>query len=109
MTIKNGWYISPRTSTTEPQPYRELNTAFLPFDISYDAEQELYHYKEYRFNVPVDYEIPRETIIHIASVLLERAEMNKKTLSQFNALAETIRQESEKYPELIKFISEGEE
>ncbi len=59
MTIKNGWYISKCTSENEPVSRLDAGTFYLPVDIKQE-ENGCYSYKEYRFNIPVNYDMPRE-------------------------------------------------
>ena len=62
MTIKNGWYIAECTSDNEPISRLDAGTFYLPVDVKQiEAENGGgYRYKEYRFNIPVDYDMPRE-------------------------------------------------
>lgn len=73
MTIKNGWYISERTeATNEPVSRLDAGTFYLPVDIKQE-ENGSYSYKEYRFNIPVDYEMPREVYGLLCSALANTA------------------------------------
>lgn len=60
MTIDGHWYMADCTSLREPTPFMDGDTFYLPVDITYSQENELYTYKEYRFNLPIDYAIPDE-------------------------------------------------
>ena len=58
MTIDGNWYMADCTSLHEPTPFMDGDTFYLPIDITYSQETELYSYKEYRFNLPIDYDVP---------------------------------------------------
>lgn len=58
MTIDGHWYMADCTSLYEPIPFMDGDTFYLPVDITYSQENELYSYKEYRFNLPINYDVP---------------------------------------------------
>lgn len=58
MTIDGHWYMADCTSLREPTPFMDGDTFYLPIDITYSQETELYSYKEYRFNLPINYDVP---------------------------------------------------
>lgn len=60
MTIDGHWYMTDCTSLYEPTPFMDGDTFYLPVDITYSQENELYSYKEYRFNLPINYNVPDE-------------------------------------------------
>lgn len=60
MTIDGHWYMADCTSLREPTPFMDGDTFYLPVDITYSQENELYSYKEYRFNLPINYTVPDE-------------------------------------------------
>lgn len=60
MTIDGHWYMADCTSLHEPTPFMDGDTFYLPIDITYSQETELYSYKEYRFNLPINYNVPDE-------------------------------------------------
>lgn len=60
MTIDGHWYMADCTSLHEPTPFMDGDTFYLPVDITYSQENELYSYKEYRFNLPINYNVPDE-------------------------------------------------
>ena len=70
MTIEDGYYIADCTSDSLPFARKNLNTFYLPVDVV-KTEDNKYSYKEYRFNVPVDYKIPQEIIEYLAKELDE--------------------------------------
>lgn len=71
MTIDGHWYMAECTSLREPTPFMDGDTFYLPVDITYSQENELYSYKEYRFNLPINYDIPEEIPEQLANVLDE--------------------------------------
>lgn len=60
MTIDGHWYMADCTSLREPTPFMDGDTFYLPVEITYSQENELYSYKEYRFNLPINYNVPDE-------------------------------------------------
>lgn len=60
MTIDGNWYMAECTSTKEPVPYMDGETFYLPVNIEFSEETQMYSYQEYRFNFPINYEIPNE-------------------------------------------------
>lgn len=71
MTIDGHWYMADCTSLRKPTPFMDGDTFYLPVDITYSQENELYSYKEYRFNLPINYDIPEEIPEQLANVLDE--------------------------------------
>ena len=71
MTIEGNWYMAECTSTKEPVPYMDGETFYLPVNIEFLEEQQMYSYQEYRFNLPINYDIPEEISEQLANVLDE--------------------------------------
>lgn len=96
MTIDGHWYMADCTSLREPTPFMDGDTFYLPIDITYSQETELYSYKEYRFNLPINYNVPEEIPEHLANVLDEfssRSEvLEKENISMANYGAEQVKE-----------------
>lgn len=71
MTIDGNWYMAECTSTKEPVPYMDGETFYLPVNIEFSEETQMYSYQEYRFNLPINYDIPEEISEQLANVLDE--------------------------------------
>ena len=71
MTIDGNWYVAECTSTKEPVPYMDGETFYLPVNIEFSEETQMYSYQEYRFNLPINYDIPEEIPEQLANVLDE--------------------------------------
>lgn len=71
MTIDGHWYMAECTSTKEPVPYMDGETFYLPVNIEFLEEPQMYSYQEYRFNLPINYDIPEEISEQLANVLDE--------------------------------------
>lgn len=71
MTIDGHWYMAECTSIEEPVPYMDGETFYLPVNIEFLEEQQMYSYQEYRFNLPINYDIPEEIPEQLANVLDE--------------------------------------
>ena len=71
MTIDGNWYMAECTSTKEPVPYMDGETFYLPVNIEFSEETQMYSYQEYRFNLPINYDIPEEIPEQLANVLDE--------------------------------------
>lgn len=71
MTIDGHWYMAECTSTKEPVPYMDGDTFYLPVNIEFSEETQMYSYQEYRFNLPINYDIPEEIPEQLANVLDE--------------------------------------
>lgn len=69
MTIPNNWYISDCTSEVYPTSKMDAGTFYLPTNIQYNEEDKIYYYKEYRFTMPIDYEVPAEVSDALANEL----------------------------------------
>ena len=69
MTIEGNWYMAECTSIEEPVPYMDGETFYLPVNIEFLEEPQMYSYQEYRFNLPINYDIPEEIPEQLANVL----------------------------------------
>lgn len=96
MTIDGHWYMADCTSLREPTPFMDGDTFYLPVDITYSQENELYSYKEYRFNLPINYNVPEEIPEQLANVLdkfSSRSEVfEKENISMANYGAEQVKE-----------------
>lgn len=52
------WYKSVCTSAIEPEAKKDLDVLYLPVNVWYDEESELFHYDEYRLTLPINYDLP---------------------------------------------------
>lgn len=87
MTIKGGYYISERTEVvSEPVSKLDAGTFYLPVDVKQE-ENGSYSYKEYRFNIPVDYDMPRE-VYGLLCNALANAVNSYKTLTDRTEMLE---------------------
>ena len=71
MTIDGHWYMADCTSLHEPIPFMDGDTFYLPVNIEFLEEPQMYSYQEYRFNLPINYDIPEEISEQLANVLDE--------------------------------------
>ena len=71
MTIDGHWYMADCTSLREPTPFMDGDTFYLPVNIEFLEEPQMYSYQEYRFNLPINYDIPEEISEQLANVLDE--------------------------------------
>ena len=96
MTIDGNWYMADCTSTKEPVPYMDGETFYLPVNIEFSEETQMYSYQEYRFNLPINYDIPEEIPEQLANVLDEfssRSEvLEKENISMANYGAEQVKE-----------------
>lgn len=74
MTIPNNWYISDCTSEVYPTSKMDAGTFYLPTNIQYNEETKVYSYQEYRFTMPIDYEVPAE----VSDTLAEQLDIYSK-------------------------------
>ena len=74
MTIPNNWYISDCTSEVYPTSKMDAGTFYLPNNIQYNEEVKIYYYQEYRFTMPIDYEVPAE----VSDTLAEQLDIYSK-------------------------------
>ena len=96
MTIEGNWYMAECTSIEEPVPYMDGETFYLPVNIEFLEEPQMYSYQEYRFNLPINYDIPEEIPEQLANVLDEfssRSEvLEKENVSMANYGAEQVKE-----------------
>lgn len=59
------------TSLREPTPFMDGDTFYLPVNIEFLEEPQMYSYQENRFNLPINYDIPEEIPEQLANVLDE--------------------------------------
>lgn len=74
MTIPNNWYISDCISEVYPTSKMDAGTFYLPNNIQYNEEDKIYYYQEYRFTMPIDYEVPAE----VSDTLAEQLDIYSK-------------------------------
>lgn len=95
MTIDGHWYMADCTSLREPTPFMDGDTFYLPVNIEFLEEPQMYSYQEYRFNLPINYDIPEEISEQLANVLDEfssRSEvLEKENTSMANYGAEQVK------------------
>lgn len=96
MTIDGHWYMADCTSLHEPTPFMDGETFYLPVNIEFSEETQMYSYQEYRFNLPINYDIPEEIPEQLANVLDEfssRSEvLEKENTSMANYGAEQVKE-----------------
>lgn len=69
MTILNQWYISDCTSEVYPTSKMDAGTFYLPVNIQYNEEDKIYYYQEYRFTMPINYDVPADVSDALANEL----------------------------------------
>lgn len=74
MTIPNNWYIADCSSMVYPTSKMDTGTFYLPVNIHYQEEDKTYIYQEYRFTMPIDYEVPSE----VSDALAEQLDIYSK-------------------------------
>lgn len=77
MTIPNNWYIADCTSGIYPYSHMEEGTFYLPINVTANEEDNLYHYQEYRFTMPINYEVPAG----VSDVLVKELDIYNRQLS----------------------------
>lgn len=88
MTIPTKWYISDCTSEVYPTSKMDAGTFYLPVNIRYQEEDKTYIYQEYRFTMPIDYEVPSEISDALANELdVYSKQFGKRILSLENSQA----------------------
>lgn len=96
MTIDGHWYMADCTSLHEPTPFMDGDTFYLPVNIEFLEEPQMYSYQEYRFNLPINYDIPEEIPEQLANVLDEfssRSEvLEKENISMANYGSEQVKE-----------------
>ena len=74
MTIPTKWYISDCTSEVYPTSKMDAGTFYLPTNIQYNEEDKIYYYQEYRFTMPINYDVPAE----VSDALAEQLDIYSK-------------------------------
>ena len=88
MTIPNNWYISDCTSEVYPTSKMDAGTFYLPVNIRYQEEDKTYIYQEYRFTMPINYDVPAEVSDALAEQLdIYSKQFGKRILSLENSQA----------------------
>lgn len=96
MTIPTKWYISDCTSEVYPTSKMDTGTFYLPVNIHYQEEDKTYIYQEYRFTMPIDYEVPSEVSDALANELdMYSKQFGKRILSLENGQAEQDKKAAE--------------
>lgn len=83
MISGQNWYKSVCTSLSEPKIYQDLDTLYLPVNVAYDAETQMYRYEEYRMLLPIDYNIPDRVATELAFAT-ERGAVKADNLTKEN-------------------------
>ena len=83
MIAGQKWYKSDCTSIVEPKIHQDLDTLYLPVNVAYDAETQMYRYEEYRMLLPIDYEIPERVSTELAFAT-ERSAVRVDNLAKEN-------------------------
>ena len=83
MIAGQNWYKSDCTSIVEPKIYQDLDTLYLPVNVAYDAETQMYRYEEYRMLLPIDYDIPDRVATELAFAT-ERGAVKADNLTKEN-------------------------
>ena len=83
MIAGQNWYKSNCTSIFEPKIHQDLDTLYLPVNVAYDAETQMYRYEEYRMLLPIDYDIPDRVATELAFAT-ERGAVKADNLTKEN-------------------------
>ena len=83
MIAGQNWYKSTCTSNVEPKIHQDLDTLYLPVNVIYDEETQMYRYGEYRMLLPIDYEIPERVSTELAFAT-ERGAVKADNLTKEN-------------------------
>ena len=96
MTIPNNWYVSECTSEVYPTSKMDAGTFYLPTNIQYNEEDKTYIYQEYRFTMPINYDVPADVSDVLANELdMYSKQFGKRILSLENGQAEQDKKASE--------------
>lgn len=87
MTIDGNWYMAECTSTKEPVPYMDGETFYLPVNVNYSEETQMYSYQEYRFNLPINYDIPNEISEQLTFATEKFSKENVNLTSEVKSMA----------------------
>lgn len=95
MTIDGNWYMAECTSLRRPTPFMDGETFYLPIDITFQEESGFYFYKEYRFNLPINYAIPddisQELFYSLDECSSKSEVLEKENVSMANYGAEQVK------------------
>ena len=92
MTIKDGYYISERTSAEKPLAHIDTGTLYLPFDIQEnEAEEGGYKFKEYRVTIPITDEIDADVLKQIIAQIPDVMSAINDTLTSIFGESATVR------------------
>lgn len=83
MIAGQNWYKSTCTSNVEPKIHQDLDTLYLPVNVIYDEETQMYRYEEYRMLLPIDYEIPERVSTEL-TFATERGAVKADNLTKEN-------------------------
>lgn len=83
MIAGQNWDKSTCTSNVEPKIHQDLDTLYLPVNVFYDEETQMYRYEEYRMLLPFDYEIPERVSTELA-LATERGAVKADNLTKEN-------------------------
>ena len=83
MIAGQNWYKSTCTPLSEPKIHQDLDTLYLPVNVFYDAETQMYRYEEYRMLLPIDYDIPDRVATELAFAT-ERGAVKADNLTKEN-------------------------
>lgn len=96
MTIPNNWYIADCSSMVYPTSKMDTGTFYLPVNIRYQEEDKTYIYQEYRFTMPINYDVPAEVSDALASQLdIYSKQFGKRIYELENSQAEQDKKASE--------------
>lgn len=101
MTIKGGWYVSKCTSEAMPKARLNAETFYLPVGIE-KGDDELYHYSEYRFNLPAPEGLPKE----VYGLMCEALSANTEEFSELEQRTTAV---EDAIMELAGIIESGED
>lgn len=68
-----------------PEYKLDAGTFYMPMGVEKSEEDGLYRYEEYRFNLPVDYEMPREIYGMLCNALIVNVGRTKQTAERLEA------------------------
>ena len=96
MTIPTNWYLSECTSEVYPTSKMDAGTFYLPVNIQFSDETKVYSYQEYRFTMPINYDVPADVSDALATELdMYSKQFGKRILSLENGQAEVNKKASE--------------
>lgn len=80
MLIKDGYYISRRTSKDYPVSRVDVDTLYLPFDIR--KTEGGYKFEEYRINLPIEKDIDPEIMKKVIEIVPDTSKVVDKTIKE---------------------------